>query len=63
MEGRVDHIASLDLWRPLDKSGHGLQHFGVGIGVVRFRAGLVVPETDGCDIDSARTGERNFATS
>src|ERR1700737_2627158 len=60
MEGRVDNITGLNLGRSIDKYRHGLQHFGVSIGVVCIGTSFVVPQADGSHIDSAGTAERNF---
>ena len=60
MEGRVDNVTGLNLGRSIDKSRHGLQHFGVSIGVVSIGTAFVVPQADGSHIDSAGTAERNF---
>jgi hypothetical protein len=60
MAGRGDNVGGLNLGRSLDKSCYRLQHLRIGIGVVRFRVFLVLPETDCSHINSAGTGECDF---
>ena len=48
MEGRSNGLKCLNLGRSIDHSCKGFQHFWVGISVVRFCIGPVLPQTD-CD--------------
>ena len=43
MGGPRDHVERLNLGRSVDYVRQGLQHFWVGISVVGFRIGFVLP--------------------
>src|SRR5579871_4402568 len=60
MEGRVDRLKGVNLRRSLDQVRQVLKHLRVGVGVVKVRIALVLPQSD-CDrILAAGIGQRDF---
>ena len=60
MEGRGDGFTRLNLGRSIDESCKCSQHFRVGIRVVSFCIGFVLPQTDCSRIQAAGIRQCNF---
>src|ERR1700738_273340 len=60
MEGRGDGFTRLNLGRSIDESSECSQHCWVGIRVVSFCIGFVLPQTDCSRIQAAGIRQCNF---